>query len=365
MEGLVMNFWHGCRVLLTGHTGFKGSWLSLWLEELGAIVCGVALNPPTDPSLFDEARVAQGVRSEIVDILNLERLKSIVREFRPEIVFHMAAQALVRESYEDPVGTYATNVIGTVNLLESSRGCDSIRAIVVITSDKCYKNEEWVWPYRESDQLGGYDPYSNSKACAELVVSSYRNSFFPPAHYSHHGVAIATARAGNVIGGGDWAKDRLIPDIMRAFAAKETVKIRRPDAVRPWQHVLEPLSGYLRLAERLFTGGVEYGGAWNFGPENTDAQTVRWIVDRLAEEWGENGRWQVDTEESPHEAQTLKLDWSKAANSLDWRPILPLATALRLTAEWYRRRNLNEDPRALTLEQLRFYVQESEHQRIH
>jgi CDP-glucose 4,6-dehydratase len=365
MEGLVMSFWHGRRVLVTGHTGFKGSWLSLWLEELGAIVCGVALIPPTDPSLFDEARVAQGIRSEIADILNLERLKSIVREFRPEVVFHLAAQALVRDSYDDPVGTYATNVIGTVNLLESARGCDSIRAIVVVTSDKCYKNEEWVWPYRESDQLGGYDPYSNSKACAELVVSSYRNSFFPPAQYKQHGVALASARAGNVIGGGDWAKDRLIPDIMRAFAAKETVKIRRPDAVRPWQHVLEPLSGYLSLAEKLFTGGVEFGSEWNFGPENTDAQTVRWIVERLAEEWGEDGRWRVDTNESPHEAQTLKLDWSKAANALDWRPILPLATALRLTAEWYRRRSLNEDPRALTLEQLRFYLQESERKRIH
>jgi CDP-glucose 4,6-dehydratase len=354
-----MSFWQGRRVLITGHTGFKGSWLSLWLEHLGANVCGVALNPPTDPNLFTQARVAQGVRSEISDIRDLERLKSIVNEYCPEIVFHLAAQALVRDSYNDPVGTYATNVLGTVNLLESVRACDSVRVVVVITSDKCYKNEEWVWAYRESDQLGGYDPYSNSKACAELVVSSYRSSFFPPAQYHKHGVAIASARAGNVIGGGDWAKDRLIPDIMRSFAAKEIVKIRRPDAVRPWQHVLEPISGYLRLAERLITGGIQYSGAWNFGPDYTNAKPVRWIVERLTKDWGEDGKWEIDTEESPHEAQSLKLDWSKASASLDWNPVLPLTEALRLTVDWYRRLNRNEDPRAVTLEQLYLFIQQS------
>jgi CDP-glucose 4,6-dehydratase len=354
-----MSFWHGRRAFITGHTGFKGSWLSLWLEQLGADVCGVALDPPTDPSLFKEAKVSQGMRSEIADIRDLERVKTILWEHRPEIVFHMAAQPLVRKSYEDPVGTYATNVMGTANVLESARGCDSVRAVVVITTDKCYENKEWIWPYRETDRLGGYDPYSNSKACAELVVSAYRSSFFNPADYNRHRVAIASVRAGNVIGGGDWAEDRLVPDIMRAFAAKEVLKIRNPDAVRPWQHVLEPLSGYLKLAERLIEAGVQYGDAWNFGPEHTDAKPVEWIVRQLAKVWGEDAHWQVDGQAHPHEAQMLKLDCSKAAQVLNWRPALPLEQALRLTADWYRRRNAGEDPRATTIEQIEQFMQSS------
>jgi len=352
-----MSFWHGRRVLMTGHTGFKGSWLSLWLEHLGADVCGVALPPPTVPSMFNEANIAQGMRSEIADIRDLERLKAIVKEYKPEVVFHLAAQPLVRDSYKDPVGTYTTNVIGTVNVLESVRECDSVRAVVVITTDKCYENEEWVWPYRETDRLGGYDPYSNSKACAELVVSAYRNSFFPPAHYDQHRVAIASARAGNVIGGGDWAKDRLVPDIMRAFAAKEVLKVRNPDAIRPWQHVLEPLLGYLKLAEKLCETGVQYGGAWNFGPGYSDAKPVEWIVRQLAADWGENARWQVDDQPHPHEAKMLKLDWSKASDALDWRPTMPLKQALQFTSAWYRRRNAGEDPRAITLEQIKQFMQ--------
>lgn len=352
-----MSFWRRRRVFVTGHTGFKGSWLSLWLEQLGADVCGVALDPPTDPSLFKEAKVSKGMRSEIADIRDLERMKAIVQEHRPEVVFHLAAQPLVRKSYEDPVGTYATNVMGTANLLESVRGCDSIRAVVVITTDKCYENKEWVWPYRETDRLGGYDPYSNSKACAELVVSAYRSSFFNPADYSQHGVAIASARAGNVIGGGDWAEDRLVPDIMRAFAAKEVLKIRNPYAVRPWQHVLEPLSGYVKLAERLIEVGARYGDPWNFGPEYADAKSVEWIVRQLAEEWGKDARWQVDGQTHPHEAQTLKLDWSKAARDLNWRPVLPLRKSLRLTSDWYHRWTAGEDARDLVMWQIEQYVQ--------
>ena len=358
-----MSFWHGRRAFVTGHTGFKGSWLSLWLERLGADVCGVALDPPTDPSLFKEARVAHGMRSEIADIRDLERVRAILCEHRPEVVFHMAAQPLVRKSYEDPVGTYATNVMGTVNVLESVRGCDSVRAVVVITTDKCYENKEWVWPYRESDRLGGYDPYSNSKACVELVVSAYRNSFYPPAHYDQHGLAIASARAGNVIGGGDWAEDRLVPDIMRAFAANKVLTIRSPKAVRPWQHVLEPLSGYLKLAEKLCEAGVQYGDAWNFGPEYSDAKPVEWVVRELAADWGGDAHWQVDDQTHPHEAQMLKLDCSKALQSLDWRPVLPLKLALRLTADWYRRWNAGEDARSIAIGQIDQYVQLSKDNR--
>jgi CDP-glucose 4,6-dehydratase len=307
--------------------------------------------------MFNEARVVEGMQSEIADIRDLERVKAIVQEYKPEVVFHLAAQPLVRDSYKDPVGTYTTNVIGTVNVLESVRECDSVRAVVVITTDKCYENKEWVWPYRETDRLGGYDPYSNSKACAELVVSAYRNSFFDPADYSRHGVAVASVRAGNVIGGGDWAKDRLVPDIMRAFAAKEVLKVRNPDAIRPWQHVLEPLLGYLKLAEKLCETGVQYGGAWNFGPDYSDAKRVEWIVRQLAAEWGENARWQVDDQPHPHEAKMLKLDWSKASDALDWRPTMPLKQALQFTSAWYRRRNAGEDPRAITLEQIKQFMQ--------
>jgi CDP-glucose 4,6-dehydratase len=357
MEGVGMNFWRGRRVVVTGHTGFKGSWLSLWLQQLGAELCGIALPSSTRPSLFEEARISQGMLSCIADIRDLDRVCAIFREFNPEIVFHMAAQPLVRTSYEDPVGTYATNVMGTVNVLDAVRRSESIRAVVVITTDKCYENKEWEWPYRETDRLGGYDPYSNSKACAELVVSAYRDSFFPPNQFDKHGVAIATARAGNVIGGGDWAKDRLIPDIMRAFASGIPVKIRSPHAIRPWQHVLEPLSGYLKLGESLCAEGVKCGGAWNFGPEQADMQTVGGIVQDLASIWGEEAIWELEEAPQPHEAQCLKLDWSKAQHRLGWRPRLTLKEALAMTAGWYRAREQKQNTRALTTAQIEHYLQ--------
>lgn len=351
-----MSFWHGRRVFITGHTGFKGGWLSLWLCQLGAELCGVALHPPVETNLFNDARVGQGMRSEFADIRNPEALKTILRDHRPEVVFHMAAQPIVRKSYEDPVGTYATNVMGTVNLLEAVRGCNSVRSVVIITTDKCYENKEWIWPYRETDTLGGYDPYSNSKACAELVASAYRNSFFNPNDYSRHRVAIATVRAGNVIGGGDWAEDRLVPDIMRAFAANQVLKIRNPKAVRPWQHVLEPLRGYLLLAERLLTDGCAHASAFNFGPEYGEARQVDWIVHRLAKHWGTDLDVEIDSNMQPHESNTLRIDWSRASESLGWRPLLSLDQALELTADWYRCRKQGVDMRDHTLEQINCYM---------
>ena len=269
-------FWKDKRVLLTGHTGFKGSWLSLWLQSMGAQVTGYALAPPSNPSLFDVAEVGKGMTSIIGDIGDLERLRAVFAEHKPEIVIHMAAQALVRYSYVEPVETYSTNVMGTVNLLEAVRGTDSVRAVVNVTSDKCYENREWVWGYRENEAMGGFDPYSNSKGCAELVTAAYRNSYFHPGQYKEHGVAIASGRAGNVIGGGDWADDRLIPDIMRAITQGKPVNIRNPHAIRPWQHVLEPLSGYLLLAQKLFEDGPAYAEGWNFGPNDEDAKPVQW-----------------------------------------------------------------------------------------
>ena len=265
-------FWKGKRILLTGHTGFKGSWLSLWLQSMGAPVVGYALAPPTNPSLFEVAEVGRGMTSVIGDIRDLEHLCAVFAEHKPEIVIHMAAQPLVRYSYIEPVETYSTNVMGTVNLLEAVRGTDSVKAVVNVTSDKCYENREWVWNYRENEAMGGYDPYSNSKGCAELVTAAYRNSYFHSEKYKEHGVALASGRAGNVIGGGDWAGDRLIPDIMRAITQNLAVNIRNPHAIRPWQHVLEPLSGYLMLAQKLYEEGAAYAEGWNFGPSDEDAQ---------------------------------------------------------------------------------------------
>ncbi len=348
-------FWKGKRVLVTGHTGFKGSWLALWLQQVGAEVCGYALDPPTNPNLFEAASVGRGMKSAIGDIRDLARLQQEVKAFRPEIVFHLAAQPLVRQSYEDPAGTFETNVTGTANVLEAVRGCESVRAVVVITSDKCYENKEWTWAYRENDRLGGYDPYSSSKACAELVVASYRSAFFSAQRYQQHGVALASARAGNVIGGGDWGQDRLVPDIMRAFTAGQVLKIRNPKAVRPWQHVMEPLRGYLLLAERLHREGARFAEAWNFGPEYSDTKTVEWIVEKLAKAWGPEARWEVDGAEHPHEARTLKLDWTKASEGLGWRPELRLEAALQLTSQWYRAFQDKEEMRALTCRQIEQY----------
>jgi len=344
--------WCGARVLLTGHTGFKGGWLSLWLERKGAALCGYALDEPNPVSLFHDANVGRGMRSVIGDIRDLETLTRTFAEHRPEIVFHLAAQALVRKSYEDPLGTYSTNVMGTANVLEAARKSESVRALVVVTTDKCYEDRDGEWPYRETDRLGGYDPYSNSKACAEMVVSAYRNSFFNPAESSRHGVGLATARAGNVIGGGDWAEGRLVPDIVRAFMEKRPVMIRNPHAVRPWQHVLEPLRGYLALAEALVDNGASSGEAWNFGPDQSDARPVEWIVDELAKLWGNSSRWELETGLQPHEGQSLKLECSKAAARLGWSPRLRLKDGLAMTADWYLERLKGHDMRAFTLDQI-------------
>lgn len=354
LEDLAMN-WSGRRVLITGHTGFKGSWLSLWLQAKGADVCGFALEPPTAVNLFTDAGVGDGMRSVQGDIRDTDQVARVFQEHRPEIVFHMAAQPLVRSSYADPVGTYATNVVGTASVLEAARHTHGVRAIVVVTTDKCYENREWDWPYRENDRLGGYDPYSNSKACTELVVSAYRSSFFNPARYKEHGVAIASVRAGNVIGGGDWATDRLVPDIMRAFLAGEPVLLRNPHAIRPWQHVLEPLRGYIAVAESLCENGTADGEAWNFGPEQADARTVEWIVGKLASLWGEGADWRVDSGDHPHEAHMLQLDWSKAKRRLQWWPAYTLSETLAATAEWYKVKSMSKDMRAFTLQQIQGY----------
>ena len=348
-------FWSGKRVLLTGHTGFKGSWLSLWLQTLGAQVTGYALAPSTQPSLFEIAGVAQGMDSVMGDIRDLARLQAVMNAARPEIVFHLAAQPLVRRSYQDPVETYSTNVMGTVHLLEAVRNCADVGAVVNITTDKVYENREWLWGYRESEPLGGHDPYSNSKGCAELVTAAYRSSFFEAPAQAGKPVAVATARAGNVIGGGDWAQDRLVPDLLNAFHQNRRVDIRSPHAVRPWQHVLEPLRGYLMLAERLAEQGNAFAEAWNFGPHDEDARPVRWIVERMAALWGEGADWHGDTGVHPHEASNLKLDISKVRNRLGWHPALRLEEALALIVEWYKQYQLGADLRALTLQQIADY----------
>ncbi len=329
-------FWLRRRVFVTGHTGFKGSWLAFWLLRLGADMRGYALHPPTTPNLHDALALADAFPGDIADVRDLERLRSALRRARPEVVLHLAAQPLVRRSYADPVETYATNVMGTVHLLEAVRSVDSVRAVLVVTSDKCYHNREWPWPYRERDVLGGHDPYSNSKAASELVAAAFRSSYFPPGELARHGVALATARAGNVIGGGDWADDRLVPDLIRGFQAGRPVVIRHPAAVRPWQHVLEPLAGYLALARRLHDGEADACGAWNFGPVEDDARPVAFLADRLAERWGDGATWVHEPGAHPHEANVLRLDWSKARTCLGWRPRWDLATTLDHTATWYR-----------------------------
>lgn len=357
MEGLEVSpgFWTSKRVLITGHTGFKGSWLSLWLQSMGAELAGFALEPPTRPSLFVEGRVQEGLTHFIGDIRDLEKLQSAISVFKPEIIFHLAAQPLVRHSYADPVETYSTNVMGTVNLLEAVRQCQGVRAVVNVTSDKCYANREWVWGYRENDPMGGYDPYSSSKGCAELVSAAYTTSFFNPAEYHRHGAALASARAGNVIGGGDWAQDRLIPDMVQCFAEGKVLTIRNPNAIRPWQHVLEPLRGYISLAQNLYEHGPTYFGGWNFGPAESDTQTVQWIVERTAALWHKPVSWAVDGSEQPHEAQYLKLDVSKAARRLHWNPAMNLDTALQYTIHWYQDWINGADMRVTTLNQIKSY----------
>jgi CDP-glucose 4,6-dehydratase len=348
--------WRGRRVLVTGQTGFKGSWLALWLHALGAKVTGLALDPPTDPSLFDEAQVALLIDHHICDIRDLAGVQKIVLAAQPEVIFHLAAQPLVRSSYEQPVETYAINVMGTVHLLEAARQYGSVDAFVCITTDKCYENREWVWPYRESDPMGGYDPYSSSKGCAELVISAYRRSFFPVDTIAHGGMALASVRAGNVIGGGDWALDRLMPDLVRAFEKGEAPAIRSPHSVRPWQHVLEALHGYLMIAERLIEDRTEFADAWNFGPSDDDARPVSWIVGTMQSLWGDALPPAPWTGSVPHEAGLLRLDTSKARAILGWRPTLPLGEALEWIVDWHKRHSAGEDARLLTLEQIERYA---------
>lgn len=354
------SFWAGKVVLLTGHTGFKGSWLALWLQTMGAKVIGYALAAPTNPSLFVAAEVAEGMTHIESDIRDFAALSAVFTKYRPEIIIHMAAQPLVRYSYANPIETYSTNVMGTVHVLEAARLVGSVRAIVNVTSDKCYENREWAWGYRENEAMGGYDPYSNSKGCAELVASAYRSSYFNPGKFTEHRVALASARAGNVIGGGDWAEDRLIPDIMRAILQGKPVNIRNPHAIRPWQHVLEPLSGYLLLAQKLYQEGAAYAEGWNFGPSDADAKPVQWIVENLTQAWGDGAAWVLDGGEHPHEAHYLKLDCSKAKARLDWQPKWRLEDALDNIVVWHKAYQENEKMREITLKQIADYQADKE-----
>jgi len=348
------DFWRGKRVLITGHTGFKGGWLSLWLQSMRADLRGIALPAPTTPSLFEVANVGQGMDHRIVDIRDFLAVKEQFDEFKPEVVFHLAAQPLVRYAYQQPIETYATNVMGTVHVLEAARQVGSVKAIVNVTTDKCYENRDWIWGYREDEPMGGHDPYSSSKGCAELVSSAYRKSFL-----AHAGIAMATARAGNVIGGGDWAADRLIPDILHALQNDRPVSIRNPQATRPWQHVLEPLSGYLLLARLLCTEGQTYAEAWNFGPRDEDARPVQWIVEHLCKSWETKACWVPQPGLHPYEACTLKLDISKARQHLAWAPRWSLEMALERIVHWHQAWLSDHDMRAVCLEQISQFTKET------
>lgn len=348
-------FWRGKKVLVTGHTGFKGGWLSIWLQQLGVDVIGYSLPPLTTPSLFEVACVGESMVSIEADVRDLGSLVSSIEEHRPDIVIHMAAQALVHSAYADPVTTYSTNVIGTMNVLEAVRKTNSVKVIISITSDKCYENREWVWGYRENDRMGGHDPYSSSKGCAELLISAYRDSYFNPKDYEKHGVVLASTRAGNVIGGGDWSADRLIPDIIKAIMKNESVLIRRPKTIRPWQFVLEPLRGYLELAEHAWIDGPKYAGAWNFGPNIEQIKPVDWITENITKNWGGNASWCLDNAEYPHEDHLLKLDCTKAKSLLSWTPKMDLTLVLDWIVEWYKGFVSDTDMYALTLDQIKRY----------
>jgi CDP-glucose 4,6-dehydratase len=348
--------WAGRRVFLTGHTGFKGGWLALWLTHLGADVRGYALHPTSTPNLFTEARIREKVEDVRGDIRSAPALDRAIFEFAPEVIFHLAAQPLVRLSYAEPILTYETNVIGTAKVLDAVRRTPSVRAVVSVTTDKCYENKEWLWGYRETDPLGGYDPYSSSKACAEIVTAAFRQSYFPVEKYGEHGVAVATARAGNVIGGGDWSADRLLPDLVRGFLTGRPVGIRRPLAVRPWQHVLGPLHGYIRLAEKLLSDDApRYATAFNFGPADDDVRTVEWIADRMAKAWGDGASWFREPDAGVHEAGVLKLDASRARAELGWAPHLCLGAALDSLVKWYRAQAAGVDMQGFSLDQIREY----------
>jgi CDP-glucose 4,6-dehydratase len=343
------NFWSGRSVFLTGHTGFKGGWLALWLTEMGAKVYGYSLDATTSPNFFKIVNLKDKIEnSTIGDIRNLSDLIKSIKAAKPSIIFHMAAQALVRKSYDDPIETYTTNVIGTVNILEAARKVDTVEAIINITTDKCYENKEWNRPYRETDRLGGFDPYSSSKACSELVTAAYRNSFLKTE------IKVATARAGNVIGGGDWSQDRLLPDFFRSINNNEVLHIRSPDAVRPWQHVLDPLFGYLILAEKLIENGNNFAESWNFGPDESGSKTVMWILDRISKKFA-SAKWIIDKQEQKHEATLLKLDISKAKSKLGWTPKWTLENAIDNTAEWHIAYQNNEKISEFSIKQIKLY----------
>jgi CDP-glucose 4,6-dehydratase len=354
LEKMVENklFWKNKRVLVTGHTGFKGSWLSLSLQKLGANLVGLSLDPPTNPNLFSVARVSSDMIDLRCDIRENSSVKDIFKEYQPEIIFHMAAQPLVRYSYINPVETYETNFMGTLNILEAIREIGTVKSAVMITTDKCYENKERLEGYKEDEPMGGFDPYSSSKGAAELLISSYRNSYFPLKNFSDHMVGLASARAGNVIGGGDWAEDRLVPDILNSLTSDQKVKVRSPFAIRPWQHVLEPVFGYLRLAENLALNGKEFSEGWNFGPSQEDAKSVEWIVDSLVTLWGEGAGWTLDEDPSPHEASYLKLDCSKALERLKWGPILSMEEALKWIVEWQKCYDNGSDMRKICFDQI-------------
>lgn len=352
---LYNDIFKGRKVLVTGHTGFKGAWLCLILHQLEAVVHGYALEPSTNPSLFKEAKIDELVTSNIGDIRDYDNLLKVIQTSQPEIIIHMAAQPLVMESYQNPRETYEINVMGTVNLLEAARHVDSVKAIVNVTSDKCYENKEWYWGYRENEAMGGYDPYSSSKGCSELVTSAYRNSYFNPETFKNNTVALASARAGNVIGGGDWAQDRLIPDFIRAISIGEKVIIRRPFAERPWQHVLEPLSGYLALAAKLYTDGAKYAEGWNFGPDDFETKNVEWIITNICNCWGDGVSYDIETNPQNHEARHLKLDSTKAKSELAWFPKWNTHTTLQSIVEWHKAFLRGENIRKITEDQINSY----------
>jgi CDP-glucose 4,6-dehydratase len=349
----MVNPWQGRRVFLTGHTGFKGSWLALWLAHRGSVTRGYALDPETTPNLFTVANVARDIEDIRGDVRDFPKISACLKEFAPEVVFHLAAQPLVRRSYQDPLGTYGTNAMGTAHVLEAVRACPTVRAVVCITTDKCYENQEWIWPYRETDTLGGSDPYASSKACAELIAAAYRNSFFSTGVENR--IGIATARAGNVIGGGDWSEDRLVPDLIRGFQAGVPVLIRRPNAVRPWQHVLEAVAGYLLLAERLLEAPSMFSSAYNFGPDERDARSVEQLATALVKMWGGAASWTSDARPGVHEAHLLRLDSSKSRAELCWAPRLALETALEWIVRWHHACQSGNEMRDESLRQITAY----------
>jgi len=350
-----LNFWNGKRVFVTGHTGFKGSWLSLWLHMLGANVTGYSLPPTPLQPLYGTLDLGSKTNSVLGDILDLELLQREIDAFSPEIVLHMAAQPLVQKSFQNPFETFNINVMGTVNIFEAVRRCTSVRAVVVITTDKCYQNNEWAWPYRENDRLGGDDPYSSSKACAELVTHSFYKSFFAPNGSSLGNVAIASARAGNVIGGGDWAENRLLPDLIRSIENGQTIALRNPAAIRPWQFVLEPLRGYLMLAQQLYTQGHKFSGGWNFGPSENDARPVKWVVSAICNAMGVQENWKIEPGQFFAEKQVLRLDVSMANFELNWKPVLSVLEGIQLTADWYADHLTGKDLFEKTIEQILHY----------